>query len=197
MTDLLDKRYVLSRHVVIEDFDNESLIFLPIDRQIIKVNSVARDILHCLDGKRTTQDIAHDLASTYDTSFDLISKDVTTILTDLTEQCIVRDISQLSQIKDFEKMEDTKYSINHDISCRIEEGDEGAILFNPETDAVHVINPIGYAIWQAIEYPKNKKEIVEYLLDICEDVPTEQVTQDVNEFIDKLNIAGFIGEVIE
>jgi uncharacterized protein (DUF2236 family) len=86
--------------------------------------------------------------------------------------------------------------MNLDVSCRIEEPD-GAVLFNPDTDAVQVINPTGLAIWQALEFPKTKQEIVEYLLDVCEDVPEDQVAQDVEEFIERLNAAGFIGEVVE
>ena len=182
--------------MVIEDFNNESLIFQPVSRKMIKINSVTRDILHCLNGKITTDELIHDMALVYDMTFDLLSKDVQNILSDLAKQCIVKDITPLSQVKDFNKMRDTKYSINPDISCRIEEND-GALLFNPETDAVNVINPIGLAIWQSLEYPKCKKEIIEYLLDTCEDVPEDQVAQDVNDFIDKLQAAGFIGELIE
>ncbi|MCK5099315.1 MAG: PqqD family protein [Desulfobacteraceae bacterium] len=163
---------------------------------MIKINSITRDILLCLDGKRTAQDITLKISSAYDISFDLLSKDVKNILADLAEQCIIKDINRLTQIKDFENMGETKYNINHDISCRIEEP-EGAILFNPETDAVNTINQIGLLIWQALEYPRNKSEIVEYLLNACEDVPIDQVAQDVNEFIDRLKAAGFIGEVIE
>lgn len=196
MTNMLNTRYILNQVAAIENFDNESLIFLPGDRQMIKINSITRDILLCLDGKRTAQDITLKISSAYDISFDLLSKDVKNILADLAEQCIIKDINRLTQIKDFENMGETKYNINHDISCRIEEP-EGAILFNPETDAVNTINQIGLLIWQALEYPRNKSEIVEYLLNACEDVPIDQVAQDVNEFIDRLKAAGFIGEVIE
>ncbi|MCD4741722.1 MAG: PqqD family protein, partial [Desulfobacteraceae bacterium] len=107
-----------------------------------------------------------------------------------------KDKNKLMQIKDFEHMENKKYSINHDISCRVEEP-EGAVLFNPETDAVKAINPIGLAIWQVLEYPLDKREIIEHLLDICEGVPKESVAQDVDEFIDKLITDGFIGEVVK
>jgi hypothetical protein len=56
---------------------------------------------------------------------------------------------------------------------------------------------VGLAIWQALEYPRKKVEVVEHLLDVCEGVPVEEVRKDVDEFIDQLKQAGFIGEVME
>lgn len=179
-----------------EDFDDESLIFLPEERRLIKINAVARDILKRLDGKRTIYDIANELAIVYMEPFDLLLNDVFAILSDLSAQSVVKEVNRLKKIKDFQEMENIKYSMNLDVSCRIEEPD-GAVLFNPDTDAVQVINPTGLAIWQALEFPKTKQEIVEYLLDVCEDVPEDQVAQDVEEFIERLNAAGFIGEVVE
>ncbi len=93
-------------------------------------------------------------------------------------------------------MEKTKYSINLDVSCRIEEP-EGAILFNPESGAVQAVNSTGLIIWQSLERPRTQQEVVEYLLDVCEDVPADQVVADVASFIEKLKSSGFIGEVVE
>lgn len=196
LMDILNARYVLKPSVAIEDFDGESLIFLPEERRLIKINSVARDILKRLNGKRTISAIANELALAYMEPFDLLLNDMIAILSDLAAQSIVKDLNRLTRIKDFQDMKNTKYSVNHDVSCRIEEP-EGAVLFNPETDAVQVINPTGLAIWQALEFPKTKQEIVEYLLDVCEDVPEDQVVQDVEEFIERLNSAGFIGEIVQ
>jgi hypothetical protein len=194
--DILKACYVLKPSVAMEDFDDESLIFLPEERRLIKINAVARDILKRLDGKRTIYDIANELAIVYMEPFDLLLNDVFAILSDLSAQSVVKEVNRLKKIKDFQEMENIKYSMNLDVSCRIEEPD-GAVLFNPDTDAVQVINPTGLAIWQALEFPKTKQEIVEYLLDVCEDVPEDQVAQDVEEFIERLNAAGFIGEVVE
>jgi|SRR6056297_334091 len=193
--DILDARYVLRPSVAIEDFDEESLIFLAEARRLIKINAVARDILNRLDGKRTVRDLLQKMALDYEMPFDSLKEDVVSVLVELAGQRVIRDLNRLSKLEGYKAMEDTKYTINHDVSCRIEEP-EGAILFNPETDAVQAINPTGLAIWEALEYPRNKKEIVEYLLDVCEDVPEEQVVQDVEEFVEKLKSAGFIGEVI-
>ncbi len=192
----LNNRYVVRQNVAIEDFGDESLIFLPEERRLVKINAVARDVLNLLDGKQTVDDIVNVLNVTYETSTDLLAQDVMAILIDLNNQSVIKEVGRLSGIKDFKNMENTKYSMNRDISCRVEEP-EGAILFNPETDAVQAINPTGLAIWESLEYPRTKQEIVEYLLDVCEDVPEDQVVNDVEAFIEQLKSAGFIGEVIE
>ena len=89
-----------------------------------------------------------------------------------------------------------RYLANPDVSCR-EEGPEGALLFNPDTDAMLVVNPTGLLIWQTLGQPRGQDEIVAHLLEACEDVPTDQVAADVDEFIQTLQPGGFIGEVLE
>jgi sensor domain CHASE-containing protein len=94
-------------------------------------------------------------------------------------------------------MSDTRrYLVNPEVSCR-EEGPDGALLFNPDTDAILVINPTGLLIWQALDQSRTRDEIVAHLLEVCEDVPTDQVAEDVDEFIQRLQPGGFIGEVLE
>jgi hypothetical protein len=89
----------------------------------------------------------------------------------------------------------TQYLANPDVSCR-EEGPDGALLFNPDTDAMLVINTTGLLIWQALSRPHTQDQIVEHLVEVCEDVPHDQVTVDVEEFIETLQPGGFIGEVV-
>lgn len=93
---------------------------------------------------------------------------------------------------------DTKrYLANPDVSCREESPEEGALLFNPDTDAILVINPTGLLIWQALEQPHTQDEIVAHLLESCDNVPTDQVAADVEAFLQTLQPGGFIGEVLE
>jgi len=95
-------------------------------------------------------------------------------------------------------MSETKrYQANPDVSCREEGPDEGAILFNPDTDAILVINPIGLLIWEALEQPRTRDEIVAYLMESCDDVPADQVHADLETFFGALQPGGFVGEVLE
>ena len=86
------------------------------------------------------------------------------------------------------------YRANPDVSCR-EEGPDGALLFNPDTDAITVVNATGLLIWQALAGARTREEIVAHLLEACEGVPTDQVAADVDEFLQALTPGAFIGEV--
>jgi enhancing lycopene biosynthesis protein 2 len=92
-----------------------------------------------------------------------------------------------------EQTADTKYIVNPDVSCR-EEGPDGALLFNPDTDQVLVINITGLVIWEALEAPATRAAVVEAVKTRCADVPDE-VAADVDEFIDQMLAKGFVGTV--
>jgi hypothetical protein len=92
--------------------------------------------------------------------------------------------------------ESKRYLANPDVSCR-EEGQDGALLFNPDTDGMMVVNPTGLLIWQTLKEPRSPQEIIRHLLDACEGVPTDQVGGDVEEFLEVLLPGGFVGEVME
>lgn len=91
--------------------------------------------------------------------------------------------------------EPTQYLANPDVSCR-EEGPDGALLFNPDTDAMLVVNTTGLLIWQALIRPHTHDQIVEHLVEVCEDVPGDRVAADEDEFIQTLQPGGFIGEIM-
>lgn len=89
-----------------------------------------------------------------------------------------------------------RYLANPEVSCR-EEGPDGALLFNPDTDQVLLINPVGLVIWQALERPRTLEGIIAFLKERCDRVPEGQVHQDVSEFIAAMVDRGFIGIVRE
>ena len=84
------------------------------------------------------------------------------------------------------------YIANPDVSCR-EEGPDGALLFNPDTDQVLVINPTGLLIWRALARPQGRDQVVAALVEQCDNVPADQVGRDVDEFLDPLLGKGFVG----
>jgi hypothetical protein len=83
------------------------------------------------------------------------------------------------------------YTINPVVSCR-EEGPDGALLFNPDTDDVLVINVTGLLIWEALAEPRTQAQVVEALLAQCENVPEDEITGDVGEFVEKLVERDFV-----
>jgi len=88
--------------------------------------------------------------------------------------------------------ETARYAINPDVSCR-EEGPDGALLFNPDTNDVLVINITGLLIWQALNTPRTEAQVVAELKQRCHDVPEDAVAQDTHEFVERLLARGFVG----
>lgn len=189
-----DQVFRLATQAAIEDFDDGSLVLLCDDLRLVELNLTARQIVGLVDGARTIHQVAETVAQTYGESYAQALTDVTELLNDLQAQGVVE--ANLNNEQGEESMSDEKrYQVNPDVSCR-EEGPDGALLFNPDNDALLAINPTGLAIWQSLAQPRTPEEMVAHLLDVCENAPTEQVAGDVNEFVQSLLPGGFIGEVV-
>lgn len=89
----------------------------------------------------------------------------------------------------------TCYLRNPDVVLREEDPEEGALLFNPDTNQVKVINITGLFIWQQCGEVRTLDEIIAEVKKDFEEVPLEQVAQDVQEFVEGMSASGFIGTV--
>jgi hypothetical protein len=78
-----------------------------------------------------------------------------------------------------------RYWANSVVSCA-DEGADGAVLFNPDTDESVVINPSGCAIWSFLSVPRTLDEVAAHLVATFRDVPVEQAAQDADKFIQTL-----------
>jgi hypothetical protein len=85
---------------------------------------------------------------------------------------------------------------NPDVVLREEDSDEGALLFNPDTNQVKVINTTGLFIWQQCGEVCKLDEIIAKVQKGFDDIPLEQVAVDVQEFLDGMVVSGFIGTVL-
>jgi hypothetical protein len=189
-----DQLFRLAAQAAIEDFDDGSLVLLCNDLRLVELNLTARAIVGLLDGTRTIEQIAESVAQTYGEPYAQALTDITELLGDLESQGVVE--VALPKEKGEEAMSDEKrYQVNPDVSCR-EEGPDGALLFNPDNDALMAVNPTGLAIWQSLAQPRTPEEMVAHLLDVCEGAPVDQIAGDVNEFVQSLLPGGFIGEVV-
>lgn len=75
-----------------------------------------------------------------------------------------------------------------------DEGDEGAVLYNPDTDKVVIINAVGATIWRFIEQPRTEDEIVTMLTENFSAVDKVKAHEDLKQFIDGFE-EGFIDEI--
>lgn len=76
------------------------------------------------------------------------------------------------------------YQANPVVSCGVEE--DGAILYNPDTDGSSIINLSGLELWNLFQTPKTVSEIAEYLVHTYREVTIEQAAEDTKLFIDTL-----------
>lgn len=79
-----------------------------------------------------------------------------------------------------------RYQVNPVVSFR-DEGDDGALLYNPDTDDSTIINPTGRTIWNLLATPRTLDEIAAHLTATFRDVSTDQAENDVTQFIQALS----------
>jgi hypothetical protein len=88
-----------------------------------------------------------------------------------------------------------QYLCNPDVVLR-EEDESGALLFNPDTNQVKVLNATGLFIWKQFQSENSPDAVLKAITEAFEDVPEAQVTDDVAAFLNELLQTGFIGEVM-
>ncbi len=79
---------------------------------------------------------------------------------------------------------ENRYQANPDVSCGDEE--DGAVLYNPDTDNTSIINLTGRELWSLLETPRTLKEMVDYLLQKYSCVSAEQASEDIQLFVETL-----------
>ena len=87
-----------------------------------------------------------------------------------------------------------KYMRNPDVVLR-EEDEDGALLFNPDTNQIKVINVTALFIWQLCDGTQNLPGLVAALQDAFDDVPQDEVAGQVKAFIEEMTAGGFVGTV--
>ena len=85
---------------------------------------------------------------------------------------------------------------NPDVVLR-EEDPDGALLFNPDTNQIRVINTTGLFIWKQCSGKKDVPAIVSALKKTFAAVPATEVEAQVKEFINDMRAGGFLGLVGE
>jgi hypothetical protein len=79
----------------------------------------------------------------------------------------------------------TRYLANSVVSCR-DEGEDGALLFNPDLDGEVLINPTGQLIWDILILPRTVDEITNLLAEKLNITDASVVAKDVDAFLKTL-----------
>lgn len=78
-----------------------------------------------------------------------------------------------------------------------EEDPDGALLFNPDTNQIRVINTTGLFIWNHCDGKRNFPAIVSALKEAFDHVPGKEVDDHVREFVKDMRANGFLGVPID
>jgi hypothetical protein len=187
--------YKLSKDAVLETFADGGLVLILPERRLVELNLSAVAIVSLLDGQRTPEQVAAEIARKFGISMEQANQDVIESCGDLYESSILALQSEEQEKEGMTISKGEKLLRNPDVVLREEDPDEGALLFNPDTNQVKVINTSGLYIWQQCSVSRTLDEIVAEVQKGFDDVPLEQVAQDVQEFVDGMLASGFIGTV--
>ncbi len=78
-----------------------------------------------------------------------------------------------------------------------EEDQDGALVFNPDTDQIKVFNQTGFFIWRLCDGSHDMEKIIARVREGFDGVPEDQVSGQVEDFVNDMVEAGFIGTVEE
>jgi len=87
----------------------------------------------------------------------------------------------------------SKYKANPLVSFK-DEGDEGAVLYNPDKDKCVIVNIVGASIWLYMEEPKTMEEIVSMLNEKFSGVDAKKAQEDLVKFLGSFE-EGFIENI--
>jgi hypothetical protein len=85
---------------------------------------------------------------------------------------------------------------NPDVILREEDPDR-ALLFNPDTNQIRVINTTGLFIWKLCDNKNDLPTIVAALKEAFDGIPESEIETQVNDFLDDMKANGFIGKIID
>ena len=191
--------YKLSKNAALETFDDGGLVLILPERRLVELNPSAVEIIRLLDGFRTPEQVADEIVKEHDIGHNIsvtqINQDVLELCKELNQSGVLELQPDLQESLNMTTAVATQFLRNPDVVLREEDPDEGALLFNPDTNQVKVINTTGLFIWQQCGEARTLDEIVAEVQKGFDEVPSEQVAQDVQEFVDGMLATGFIGTV--
>ncbi len=88
-------------------------------------------------------------------------------------------------------MDKKTYLRNPDVALR-DEDDDGALLFNPDTNQVLVLNPTALCVWNHCDGSSDLPSLIGAVKDRFAEVPEETVCRDIERFIEDMAAGGYL-----
>lgn len=185
----LDAFFSHRRYVAVEHFQSGSLLLNTQSRQLLELDHYQSWIFHQLiNGNRSLAQVMRDFSAYFDLG---IEKSEKTII-DLCDILLSNDFLVLTQGSWIGDIVDKKKYIQNQAVNISEEDEEGAILFNPDTDFVQLLNTTGLFIWKFCAAAATMNEIVSAIKVEFDDVLEHNIMSDVEEYLGQMINGGFI-----
>lgn len=177
----------LSPHVAVEYFEDGALILDLRHRTVTELEPQTSWILRSLDGQSTVA----QMAQAYAAAFGLTEEQALDILHASCSELLKSEI--LLPAHNFWKgfaMDTIRYIVNQDVNLR-EEDEDGALLYNPDSDRVQLLNSTGLYIWKLCQQERTVSEIITALQADFDDAPVDAIATDVEEFVTQMIDSNF------
>ena len=86
------------------------------------------------------------------------------------------------------------YLKNPEVVLR-EETEQGALLYNPDNNAIKILNGTGVFIWKMCDGKHDPESIAQAVQEQYTDVPAAEVVEQVKAFIEEMKAVELIGAV--
>jgi hypothetical protein len=186
-----DAVLVLARHMAVEYFDSGALVLDLRSRTLTELDGRQSWILGRLNGQRTVAQVSEEYAAASAVTYDQADTMVRTACQQLLKAHCLRLVRGSWK---GDTVDVAQYIQNPDVNLR-EEDEDGALLFNPDTDRVQLLNTTGLYIWKLCTEGRAITDIVAAFKADFDEVPEDEVAADVEEFINQMVDSGFVGTV--
>ncbi len=185
--------FVPKKEICVEVFDEGALVLNLHNKELTELNPIEYWFWDQLDGEKNLEEIA----DSYSKKFGISRIEALSKLWNMCQQLWKNhSLLDLKKNKKGDIMSQTKHIQNPDVNLR-EEDEDGALLFNPDTDQVKLLSQTGHYIWKLCERERSVEEIINAFNKDFDDVPEAQVKTDVEEFLKQMVDSGFIGVMDE
>ncbi len=181
--------FVTTRHISVEHFEEGVLILDVRNRRLFECSYDEGWVLSQFDGNCSFVQVVKKFSKKFGIGYEEARKKVEYITTKLLK---LQFLILMEGALKGEIMKKVYYIQNPDVNLR-EADEDGALLYNPDTDQVQLLNTTGLYIWNLCKEGKTVDEIVKAFMEDFESVPENDVVADVEEFLNQMVETGFIG----
>ena len=174
--------FVVNPDLLKENFNDGTLLLNKKTREVMEISADEQWLLAQVEKKISKVEIRRRFQKKTNILHEEIDKYLDRIYNDFFERKILLDLGELMK---------SKYKQNPVVNLR-EEDEDGALLFNPDSNRIQLLNNTGFFIWKQCSEGKTSIELSEAVRQEYSDVPEEQVNEDVKKFLNEMVEIGFI-----